>query len=128
MTPLAPPGYAYALALLRMPLYKFLLFWRGSVTIKVTNFHPPVKTLVSNSCLKLISILHKRQNTEANEGSVHCADIEGIDVKPGSANSFVCQTLGKIPDISPSPERVELLRFYYLTNTGISTNYWFTSI
>jgi len=26
MTPLHPPGYAYALALLRMPLYKFLLF------------------------------------------------------------------------------------------------------
>jgi len=49
---------------------------------------------------------------------VHCADIEGIDVKPGCANSFACQTLGKIPDISLSPERVELLGSHYLTNTG----------
>jgi len=61
------------------------------------------------------SILYKRQNREANEGSVHCTDIEGIDVKPGSANSFGCRNLGKIPDISPSPE---LLRSHYLTNTG----------
>jgi len=73
---------------------------------------------VSNSCLKLYPILYKSQNREANEGSVHCADIEGIDVKPGSANSFGCRTPGKIPDISPSPKRVELLRFNYLTNTG----------
>jgi len=51
---------------------------------------------------------------------VHCADIEGIDVKPGSANSFGCRTLGKIPDSSPSPEPVELLRSHYLTNTGTS--------
>ena len=49
-----------------------------------------VKTLVSISCLKLNSILYKSQNREANEGSVHCADIEGIDVKPGSANCFGC--------------------------------------
>jgi len=77
-----------------------------------------VKTLVPNSCLKLNSILYRSQNREANEGSVHCADIEGIDVKPGSANSFGCRTLGKIPDISPSPERVDLLRSHYLTNTG----------
>ena len=97
---------------------KSLLFWRGSVTIEVTNFHPPVKTLVPNSCLKLYSILYKSQNREANEGNVHCADIEGIDVKPGSANPFGCRTLGKIPDISPSPERVELLRSHYLTDTG----------
>jgi len=55
---------------------------------------------------------------EANEGSEHRADIEGIDVKRGSANSFGCRTLGKIPDISSSPERVELLRSHYLTNTG----------
>ena len=47
---------------------KSLFFWRGSVTIKVTNFHPPVKTLVPNSCLKLNSILYKSQNREANEG------------------------------------------------------------
>jgi len=77
-----------------------------------------VKTLVSNSCLKLNSILYKSQNREANEGSVHCADIEGIDVKPESANSFGCRTLGKIPDISPSPERVELIRSHYFPNTG----------
>ena len=49
--------------------------------------------------------------------SEHRADVEGIDVMSGSANSFGCRTLGKIPDISPSPERVELLRSYYLTNT-----------
>jgi len=57
---------------------------------------------------------------EANdyEGSVHCADIEGIGIKPGSANYFGCWNLGKIPDISLSPKRVELLRFNYLTNTG----------
>jgi len=48
-------------------------------------------------------ILCIRQNREASEGSVHCADIEGIDEKPGSANSFGCRTLGKIPKISPSP-------------------------
>jgi len=69
-----------------------------------------VKTLVANSCLKLNPILYKSQNREANEGSVHYADIEGICVKRGSANSFGCRTLGKIPDISPSPEQVELLR------------------
>jgi len=62
------------------------------------NFHPPVKTLVPNFCLKLNSILYKSQKREAKEGSVHCADIEGIDVKLGSANSFGCRTLGKIPD------------------------------
>ena len=98
--------------------YKSLLFWGGSVTVKVTNFHPPVKTLVRNSCMKLNSILYKSQNREANEGSVHCADIEGIDVQPVSANSFGCQTPGEFPDISPSPERVELFRSNYLTNTG----------
>jgi len=89
------------------------------------NFHPPVKTLVQNSCLKLNSILYKSQTSEANEGSMHCADIEGIDVKPGFANYFAFRTLGKIPDISPSPERVEVLRSHYLTNTGhlINTNY-----
>jgi len=89
-----------------------------SVTIEVTNFNPPVKTLVPNSCLKLNSISYISQNKDANEGSVHCADIEGINVKPGSANSFGCRTLGKIPDISLSPERVELLRSHLLTNTG----------
>jgi len=91
-------------------LYKSLLFWRGSVITEVTkNFQPPVKTLVPNSCLKLNSILYKSQNREANDGSVHCADVEGIDVKSGSANSFGCRTLGKILAISPSPERFELL-------------------
>jgi len=98
--------------------YKSLLYRRGSVTIEVTNCHPPVKTLVPNSCLKLNSILYKSHNREANEGSVHCADIEETDVKPGSANCFGCRTLGKIPDISSSPERVELLRSHSLTNTG----------
>jgi len=49
---------------------------------------------------------------------VHCADVEGIDVNPGFANSFGCQTLGKIPDILPSPEGVELLKSHYLPNTG----------
>jgi len=78
----------------------------------------PLKTLIPNSWLKLNSILYKSQNREANKGSVHCADIEGIDVKPRSANSFVCQNLGKIPNISPSPERVEILRCHYLKNTG----------
>jgi len=77
-----------------------------------------VKTLVPNYCLKLNSILYKSQNKEANESSEHRADIEGIDAKPMSANSFGFRTLGKIPDISPSPERVELLRSHYLTNTG----------
>ena len=61
--------------------------------------HLPVKTLVPNSCLKLNLILYKSQNKKANECSVHCIDFEGIDVKPGSANSFGCQTLGKIADI-----------------------------
>jgi len=75
------------------------------------NFHPPVKR-------KLNSILCKSQNKEVNQGSVQCADIEGIDVKPWSANSFGCRNHGEIPDISPSPERVELLRSNYLTNTG----------
>jgi len=74
--------------------------------------------LVPNSCLKLISILYKSQNRDANEGGEHCADTERIDVKPGSANSFGCRTLGKIPDVSPSLERVELLRSHYFTNTG----------
>jgi len=97
--------------------YKSLLFWQGSVPIKVTNFQPPVKTLVRNSCLKLNSILYKSQNREANEGSVHCADIEGIDVKLGSANSFGCRTLCKTPDISPSPKQVALVSSHYLTNT-----------
>jgi len=97
-------------------IYKSLLFWRGSVTIEVTNFHPPVKTSVANSCLKLNSILYKSRNSEANEDSVHCADIEGIDVKPGSANSFGCRTLCKAPVISHSPERVELPRSHYLPN------------
>jgi len=85
--------------------FKPLLFWRGSVTIKVTNFHSPVKTLVSNSCLKPYSILYKSQKREDNEGSVHCADIEGIAVKLGSANLLISRTLGKIPDTSsvPSP-------------------------
>ena len=50
---------------------------------------------------------------------MHCADTEGIDAKPGSAISFVAvESLGKISDISPSPERVELLRSHYLTNMG----------
>jgi len=49
---------------------------------------------------------------------MYSADIEGIDVKPGSANYFVCRALGKIPDILPSPKQVELLRSHYLTNTG----------
>ena len=35
-----------------------------------------MKTLVN-------SILYKRQNREANEGSVHYVGMEGIDVKPG---------------------------------------------
>jgi len=47
---------------------------------------------------------------------VQCANFEGIDAKPASANSFGCRTLGKIPDISMSPERVELLSCHYLTN------------
>jgi len=38
--------------------------------MKDTNFHPPVKTLDPNSCLKLNCILYKSQNKEANEGSV----------------------------------------------------------
>jgi len=33
----------------------------------------------------------------------------------GSANSFVCRTLGKIPDIAPTP--IEL-------NFSNNTNYW----
>ena len=37
-----------------------------------------------------------------------------------SAHSFGCRPLGKIPDISLNPERVELLRSQYLTNTGTS--------
>jgi len=41
-----------------------------------------------------------------------------VHVKPGYANSFTCRTLGKIPDILTNPERVELLRSHYLTNTG----------
>jgi len=49
---------------------------------------------------------------------VHCADIEEIDVKSGSANSFGSRNPGKIPNISPCPERVELLRCHYLTNMG----------
>jgi len=64
--------------------YKSLLFWRGSVTIKVMNFRPPMKTLVPNSCQKLYSFFIKSQNREANKSSVHCANIDGIDVKPGS--------------------------------------------
>jgi len=50
--------------------------------------------------------------------SEHCAGIEGIDVKPESANCFACRNLGKIPNNSQSPERVELLGSHYLTNTG----------
>ena len=90
-----------------------------------------MKTFVPNSCLKLNSILYKSQNREANEGIVHCADIEGTDVKPGSTNSFGCRTLCKIPNISPSPERVELLRSHYLRNTasfGLTPNTDITSI
>jgi len=43
-----------------------------------------------------------------------------MDVKPESANCFACRNLGKngIPNNSQSPERVELLRSHYLTNTG----------
>ena len=41
-----------------------------------------------------------------------------IDAESGSANSFGCRSLLKIPDISPNPERVVLLRSRYLTNTG----------
>jgi len=70
--------------------YKSLLFRRGSVTIEVTNFHPPVETLVPNTCLKLNSILYKSENRETSEGSEHHADIEGIDVNPGFAHSFGC--------------------------------------
>jgi len=62
---------------------------------------------------------------------VHCADIERIDVKPGYANYFGSRTLGKIPDISPSPERVELLRSHYLINMeafGLTPTTGITSI
>jgi len=85
--------------------YKSLLFWRGSV-ITVTNFHPPVKTFAPNSCLELNSILYKSQKREANEGSVHCADIEGIDVKQGSANSFGCRTPGKSQTSHRDPNKL----------------------
>jgi len=86
--------------------YKSLLFWRWYVTIDVTNFHPPVKILVPNSCLKLNSILYYSQNREANEGNVHCVDIEGIDVNPGSANSFGCRTLGKTQTSHRAPNEL----------------------
>ena len=41
-----------------------------SIIMKGTNFHPPVKTLFPNSCLKLHSILYKSQNREVNESIV----------------------------------------------------------
>jgi len=40
------------------------------------------------------------------ESSVHCADIEGINVKPRSANSFVCQTFGKTQTSHRAPSEL----------------------
>jgi len=50
----------------------------------------------------------------------------GLRFRAGSANSFGCRSLSKIPDFSSTPEWADLLRSQSLTNTGAFALLYFT--